>query len=61
MEPFGVDPIFSGSSSLIGGVDLSMLENIITFRASVSELPNGFRVRSSDLKKGKWLLYISIS
>ena len=64
VEPFGVDPIFSRSSSLFGGVDL---ENNIGKYYNVSELPvsgvpNGFRVRSSDLKKGKngFAVYIDI-
>ena len=64
VEPFGVDPIFSRSSSLFGGVDL---ENNIGKYYNVSELPvsgvpNGFHVRSSDLKKGKngFAVYIDI-
>jgi len=64
VEPFGVDPIFSRSSSLFGGVDL---ENNIGKYYNVSELPvsgvpNGFRVRSTDLKKGKngFAVYIDI-
>ena len=64
IAPFGVDPIFSRSSSLFGGVDL---ENNIGKYYNVSELPpsgvpNGFTVRSSDLKLGRsgFAVYIDI-
>jgi len=64
VDPFGVDPVFSRSSSLFGGVDL---ENNIGKYYNVSELPvsgvpNGFHMRSSDLKKGKsgFAVYIDI-
>ena len=60
VDPFGVDPVFSRSSSLFGGVDL---ENNIGKYYNISELPvsgvpNGFSVRSSDLEQGEWLLCI---
>ncbi|CAL6330414.1 unnamed protein product [Bathycoccus prasinos] len=55
VDPFGVDPVFSRSSSLFGGVDL---ENNIGKYYNISELPvsgvpNGFSVRSSDLEQGR--------
>ena len=55
VDPFGVDPIFSRSSSVFGGVDL---ENNIGKYYNVSELPvsgvpNGFSVRSTDLENGR--------
>jgi hypothetical protein len=64
VDPFGVDPIFSRSSSLFGGVDLE--KNIEKYynvsELPVSGVPAGFRVRSSDLKKGKsgFAVYIDI-
>jgi len=64
IAPFGVDPIFSRSSRLFGGVELE--ENIDKYY-NISELPasgvpNGFSVRSSDLKRGKtgFAVYIDI-
>ena len=64
VQPFGVDPTFSRSSSLFGGVEL---EKNIGKYYNISELPasgvpNGFRVRSSDLNKGKsgFAVYLDI-
>ncbi|CAL6334797.1 unnamed protein product [Bathycoccus prasinos] len=64
IAPFGVDPVFSRSSSLFGGVEV---ENNIGKYYNVSELPptgvpNGFTVRSSDLERGRtgFAVYIDI-